>query len=162
MISVIGSESVSAFLKSSAKAFDERLVGARAAELADEDAGWRACTRSTAASTGSTDFSAAVSSPRSLKVTRTERPSLEIWLVVALGVRATGRRRRPWLALDGGDGLVDRGCGPRRARCTRALDDDALDVLRREVRVDELVRLAGVADVGLVVLGRLDADARRR
>ena len=40
----------------------------------------------------------------------------------------------------------------------RRLDDHALDVLGREVLVDQLVGLARVADVGLLVLGRLDAE----
>jgi hypothetical protein len=38
-----------------------------------------AATRLVASSTAPTDSSASAASPRSLKFTRTERPSLEIW-----------------------------------------------------------------------------------
>ena len=75
MISVIGSESVSAFLKSSSNAFESALFADAAPNSPTKTDAFAFWTRSTAASTGTTDVSAAVSSPRSLKFTRTEPSS---------------------------------------------------------------------------------------
>ncbi len=76
MISVIGSESFSALPKSSAKAFESALF-ALAPPNSPTISLCAACTWSTAASTGVIAFSAAVSSPRSLKFTSTDLPSLD-------------------------------------------------------------------------------------
>ena len=75
MISVIGSDSVSAFLKSSSNAFESALFADAAPNSPTKTDALAFWTRSTAASTGTTDVSAAVSSPRSLKFTRTEPSS---------------------------------------------------------------------------------------
>ena len=79
MIRVIGSERVSAFLKSSSKAWDSALSALASPNWPTKTPRFCWAARSTAATTGSMVFSVRLSSPRSSKVTSAERPSLEIW-----------------------------------------------------------------------------------
>ena len=76
---VIGSDSVSAFLKSSLKAWSSALLALASPNWPTTTPGCWALTRSMAATTGSIAFDVWASSPRTSKVTSAERPSFETW-----------------------------------------------------------------------------------
>ena len=84
MISVIGSDSFSAFLKSSENDFDRAFSALASPNSPTKTPLFCAFTRSTAATTGSIASAVWSVSPRTLKVTRTERPSLAIWFSLPL------------------------------------------------------------------------------
>jgi hypothetical protein len=79
MTSVIGSDSVSAFLKSSLKDLSIALLALASPNWPTNTSGLSALTFATAAITGSTSFSVRSLSPLSWNLTSTERPSLETW-----------------------------------------------------------------------------------
>ena len=114
---VIGSDSVSAFLKSSLKALSSALLALASPNWPTTTPGCSAFTRSTAATTGSIAFDVWASSPRTSNVTSAERPSLRDLVGVAVGVgrrdlgdaRLAAARRRPRRRRRGGP--------PGRGRC---------------------------------------------
>ena len=79
MSSVIGSDSVSARLKSSSKAFDSALSADAPPNCSMRSSGCARCAAAVAASDGSTRSATCSSLPGILNVTTAERPSGEIW-----------------------------------------------------------------------------------
>ena len=156
--SVIGSESVSAFLKSSAKAFESALDALAHAELADEDAGLAACD-----ALGRVEHRADGLLGRRLVAAQLEVHQDRAAVLGDLVLVALGEGRVDvvdvLLRLDRRHRVVDRGL--RRAGSDAPLVPWRMMLsvfCGREVLVDELMGLAGVADVGLLVLRRLDAE----
>ena len=79
MISVIGSERNSAFLKSSLNDFESALLALASPNCPTKTFGLPALTLATEATIGSMRLLVWSSSPRTLNSTSTERPSLETW-----------------------------------------------------------------------------------
>ena len=102
MISVIGSESVSAFLKSSANDFESALLALASPNCADEDARVAGLDRRRPRPRSGRSLRRWSSSPRSLKSTSTERPSLETWPSLPLAY-GDSTSETPCLRRDGGD-----------------------------------------------------------
>ena len=76
---VIGSDSVSAFLKSSLKAWSDGLLALASPNCADDDARVLGLHAVDGGHDGSIAFDVWASSPRTSNVTSAERPSCEIW-----------------------------------------------------------------------------------
>ena len=79
MSSVIGSDSVSARLKSSSKAFDSALSALAEPNCSMRSSGCACCVAAVVASDGSMRSATWSSSPGTLNDTTAERPSCEIW-----------------------------------------------------------------------------------
>ena len=128
---MIGSERNSAFLKSSSKDFDERLVGARVAELLDRAArGWAFWAAAVAASGGVDAVLGDVVVAGDLERDERGAAVLGELALVALGAAATRPRWTCADRLQARDGVVDRGgergvadldraAGPARAPARR-------------------------------------------
>ena len=106
--SVIGSDSVSAFLKSFSKTSPSALPALASPNCSMRRSGLAACAAATAASGASTRSSVTSKSPASWKLTSTERPSGEIW---------------PALPASYGD-LMCATCAVRRRRCSTSATAD--------------------------------------
>ena len=103
MISVIGSERNSAFLKSSENDFESALLALAPPNCPTNTFGLSALTFATEATIGSMRLLVWSSSPRTLNSTSTERPSLETW---------------PWLPLAYGDFTSATPCWPETPAMT--------------------------------------------
>ena len=104
---MIGSDSVSAFLKSFSKTSPSALPALASPNCSMRRSGLAACAAATAASGASTRSSVTSKSPASWKLTSTERPSGEIWPAlpaVVRGLDVRDVRRAPQALLDVGDG----------------------------------------------------------
>ena len=126
MMSVSGSDSVSAFLRSSANIFVDGLAGARVAELLDAELGLRLLRRRGGREDGSTLSWALSTSPLISKLTTTGGRLGDLALV-ALGVRGLDRRHAG-LGAHGGDDVADGGPNlrPLGGAALGRLDEDVL------------------------------------